>query len=621
MLLSILRVLSASPTIAHNAQAPKVQGHKGVINVLFKGLDNVFSRLIKQVQPWMAQLAAEINWGAPIKRYNLPGTLNIKGSIRGVLPRYLSVPRVNNYSCNKKDYKEGTQIMFNNVTVGTSKSDVRTFATWPLTPLGLSKYVLRLNRQQQNLGVVDPTLPFNVESKIRSHVGKAMLERLQKDAQFYAEKENSGTTCKLRLFQHSELLQYAQNPSSEALTTAVAHVETLFSTLQSLYQQDLQYMNGALDNLLQFANFIPGISKGSSTTAPNLDDQTMLSRINWVLLRVANIEPRLWFEYLVGSLLSSQGEQDIKFWNPFLSEADVQEVTNLTIDLLLRTVRLGHIGRCIMDTRDLISRLKKLQGMKSTENSTIIQELELKCDLLATNLAAKRTFIRPSTTNSTDTPSGVFDPRFLVFEFIHNIMLRESQVILVDQLMSKVGGERGAAVYQLIMGSGKTTVVAPIMALMLADSQSLVIQAVPSSLLEFSRSIMYERFSSPIIRKAVFTFSFDRFLTVDTQMYKTLVTARNSRAVVVTTPTAIKAFMLKFVELLHVMDKLTTDPKSLPITTTTTAGIASLRNQCDVCVRILELFFKGCILMDEVDLVSFLSVMLLTVPYTTSSQV
>lgn len=88
---------------------------------------------------------------------------------------------------------------------------------------------------------------------------------------------------------------------------------------------------------------------------------------------------------------------------------------------------------------------------------------------------------------------------------------------LVEQLVAKVENPnndpnmKGAAVSQLIMGSGKTTVVAPLLALMLADGKSLIVQAVPNSLLEFSRSIMYERFSSPIIRKAVFTFGFDRF--------------------------------------------------------------------------------------------------------------
>jgi hypothetical protein len=606
--MSILRILSMNPTIAKNTQIPKVQGHKGVINVLFKGLDNIFSRLIKQVQPWLIKLENEMVWNSAAKRFNPPSTLNIKGSIRGVLPRYLTVPRVNNYSCNKRDFKEGAQFNVGGLAIGTTKADIRTFATWPLTPLGLSKYVLRLTRAQQGLPAADPNLPFSVEKHVKSHVGKTMLERLQKDSQSYAEKENSGVSCKLKFFQAGEILQYVKNPSGQELAAAVAHVEGLLSALQSVYQQDLQYMQTSIENVVKAANYIPGVTaRGDNNNSAPADEPTMLSRLSWALLRVANIEPKLWFEFLVASLLSSKGDEDIKFWNPFLTDTDAQEVLNLTVDSLLHTIRLGHAGRCIIETRDLLGQLKKLQTRKAAEiPPTMAQELELKCDSLANNVAAKRTFIRPGAGSTNDVPLGAFDPRFLVFEFIHNLMLRESQVILVDQLMSKVGGEKGAAVYQLIMGSGKTTVVAPLMALMLADGQSLVIQAVPNALLEFSRSIMYERFASPIVRKAVFTFSFDRFQTVTPAVYQRLVAARNSRAVVVTTPTSIKAFMLKFIELLHVMEKLVTDPKSLPMTTTTQAGYVSLRAQVDVCMKVLGLFSSGCLFMDEVDLISFI---------------
>lgn len=41
------------------------------------------------------------------------------------------------------------------------------------------------------------------------------------------------------------------------------------------------------------------------------------------------------------------------------------------------------------------------------------------------------------------------------------------------------------------------------------DGQHLITQVVPRALLEFSRSIMRERFSA-VIRKPVYTFEFDR---------------------------------------------------------------------------------------------------------------
>lgn len=78
-------------------------------------------------------------------------------------------------------------------------------------------------------------------------------------------------------------------------------------------------------------------------------------------------------------------------------------------------------------------------------------------------------------------------------------------------------------------------------------------------------------------------------------MHKRLLTARDTGAVVVTTPTAIKAFMLKFVEILHVSDKAIVDPKSLSGAITSTLVTSSLSNlakdlsrQADVSLLIFQ---------------------------------
>jgi hypothetical protein len=77
-----------------------------------------------------------------------------------------------------------------------------------------------------------------------------------------------------------------------------------------------------------------------------------------------------------------------------------------------------------------------------------------------------------------------------------------------------------------------------------------VCEVVPPALLDFSAGVLRERFSAGI-RKPVFTFSFDRYNTVTPQLLCKLQTARNLRAVVVSTPSAVKSFMLKFLEICH----------------------------------------------------------------------
>jgi superfamily II DNA or RNA helicase len=67
-------------------------------------------------------------------------------------------------------------------------------------------------------------------------------------------------------------------------------------------------------------------------------------------------------------------------------------------------------------------------------------------------------------------------------------MLRDQQVQLVQEFMSAFADPaRGSTCQQLIMGAGKTTVVCPLIALMLADGARLAMQVVPRALLEFSR--------------------------------------------------------------------------------------------------------------------------------------
>jgi Protein of unknown function (DUF3638) len=157
------------------------------------------------------------------------------------------------------------------------------------------------------------------------------------------------------------------------------------------------------------------------------------------------------------------------------------------------------------------------------------------------------------------------------------------------------------------MGSGKTTVVAPLLALFLADGTSLVVQAVPPALLEFTRATLRERFSSPIMRKPVITLAFDRFAAFDDACARRLQVAATRRAVVITTPSSIKALQLKFVEILHILDVARTDPKYLAAMQSGTliaqAKIPRLRAQADVCAQVLQLFKRGVLLIDEVDLV------------------
>ena len=81
----------------------------------------------------------------------------------------------------------------------------------------------------------------------------------------------------------------------------------------------------------------------------------------------------------------------------------------------------------------------------------------------------------------------------------------------------------------------------------------LFLQVVPGALLEMTRSVMRSTFSS-LILKPVYTFLFDRSDEASIDLYSKLLKARASNAVVVTNPTSVKSFVLKFVEILQLVE-------------------------------------------------------------------
>eukprot|EP01043_Picozoa_sp_COSAG02_P109002 COSAG02_NODE_45056_length_360_cov_1.375479_1_plen_101_part_01 len=90
--------------------------------------------------------------------------------------------------------------------------------------------------------------------------------------------------------------------------------------------------------------------------------------------------------------------------------------------------------------------------------------------------------------------------------------------------------------------------------MLLADGEKLVTLVVPGPLLEFSRGVLREKFSA-LIHKPVYTFMFDRHTTISSLLLNKLHVARRSGAVVVSSPTSIKSFVLKQIEYLHMLDR------------------------------------------------------------------
>ena len=181
---------------------------------------------------------------------------------------------------------------------------------------------------------------------------------------------------------------------------------------------------------------------------------------------------------------------------------------------ILRANRIGQANRCVAAAKNLIKLLAKQLAIRdplqrSFGRSSAVPKIVQHAEGILGQLTAKRHFVdfveahgkkgKGGRTAGEEGEEGVggegeegatsfnFDPRFLVFEFTWNILLRKKQVEIVLDFMASLDKDQ-SKVKQMIMGAGKTTVVAPLLALMLADGESLVLSVVPRALVEMSRT-------------------------------------------------------------------------------------------------------------------------------------
>ena len=155
----------------------------------------------------------------------------------------------------------------------------------------------------------------------------------------------------------------------------------------------------------------------------------------------------------------------------FLPAQDVDGLFSFTMILMMVSTRVSLTNLALTQVRKLISLLNSLlnPSLTSASNERTTKESLSLIDTLAVTLNSKRHYLR-------QVADGFeLDPRFLLFEFCHGLLLRDSQVDLVHKLVERM--KQGKSIcHQMIMGAGKTTVVGPLLAMILASAETVVIE-------------------------------------------------------------------------------------------------------------------------------------------------
>eukprot|EP01083_Nonionella_stella_P030773 84290_1 len=497
------------------------------------------------------------------------------------------IPAITNFACSQRALTPLTLHPGGGITKEEARLlsvDAETLANFsgrPLEPIRVNEFVTNLNRTDRHLQPLPGVLPFDVTAHpcAQSKVAQDMVSRLKADAKIHASLQNTGIAPRLTGFLEADVRGFVDGSRRAELKAAIKNMKDLLGRLDALREKDTRYVTNAIPTIVRLTNHVD---------IESLSGENSMERLAFLLMRYSGQETKMWLGYLVGSLLSSKSRFDWIKLNPYIPADTQSKLMELIVYTLMHANRAGVANRALNDVRELLKLLN--QCLTKTECKKALSDADInlltgtiqRSESLAVNLVAERYFI--------DKGDGIsYDPRFLVFEFTWNILLRQQQVLLVREFMESIRSGN-SLVKQMIMGAGKTTVVAPLLALMLADGKSLVLQVVPRALLEFSRSVMRSTFSS-IMHKRIYTLNFDRAVQIGPKLHKKLSNAISTSGVVISTPTAVKSLMLKFLENLDMIDD-ETRPRH-----------KDMEKDSAMLSEVVRLFQDGVLLMDEVDLI------------------
>lgn len=204
--------------------------------------------------------------------------------------------------------------------------------------------------------------------------------------------------------------------------------------------------------------------------------------------RQATLDQEITFRDLCICLIN-KNTNTLKTKNSHLSTVEISQLLNDTLQILQRAKRVQKLERSLKDIEDM-------EPLKS------LPDLEKNLDYL--NLSEK---LKENIT--TETAYDVEKiPEYSLFEFVSNIQLYKGQVDDLD-LLIKGEGQNANLILQKIMGSGKSKVFLPILALKKADGIRLPVVVVPKAQYETTLSDM-DASSGGIFEQVTHTFTFHR---------------------------------------------------------------------------------------------------------------
>lgn len=295
--------------------------------------------------------------------------------------------------------------------ISTTDELATTLATMPLKPC--EEFVTKLTRAELGVPLVNSRLAFDVSNHDAANTvpAKEVIKRFEGDVKDYADEANSIAVTKITKLSDQNIHDYfaGSADAERVLTEALAGVKMLMTRLQEIRDADVKMVQDAIPLIEKAANWVTRDVKDT--------DHVKSAKVRFLLNREAGQNAGVWVEFLFGTLISTKGEQDLLRLNPFIAPETVTAIFNLITTSMLRANRLGLVNRCIGTAIGLEQLLAKVLKVTPEARPASASTLIPKLVQVGEDLSASLTMARHYMTRQGDS-SFLFDPRYLVFEFV-----------------------------------------------------------------------------------------------------------------------------------------------------------------------------------------------------------
>lgn len=357
-----------------------------------------------------------------------------------------------------------------------------------------------------------------------------------------------------------------QKPKIECQLKLLSNKQSLLVKLKETYQQIEESRNGSIGIskeletlILKIANKIPD--------SKELDLKARRLRENYLSdLLSGNKNPFKMDDLCIAMLRNDRN--DFRNRNPFLLESDIATIHTLLTNYLLR---------CTVEQR----LLRQVSALKAIETHIQSSNSDLRTDLALQELTNKS--VHELTQTRADPTNNL---ALLIFETYCEITLRDDQVKNLLKLKNNPH-----IILQMIMGSGKSKVLLPLLALSIADGDTLPLIIVPQPLFASMSTDLRNSFGGAfkgVVQTRAFSRNTQFTVELLTDLWDQLNEIRKNKQCLMMTSKSVACLLLKFKEALILFAGKPNDTE--------------LRQKVELLKKILNLFGeKGKAIIDEAD--------------------